>query len=227
MASLKLKSLLKEPLTQFILSHMLAFYIRLVMLTAKKEFYIHPEAKIFMDGKKNAIFAFWHGRMMLLPAVNPQRKMHVLISDHSDGRLISQVIKRFGQDTVKGSSSKGGTEAVRDIIRLLKNGDNVSITPDGPRGPNQTAAMGIVTIAKLSKLPIIPVTFYATKHKRLRSWDKFMLAKIFSRIYFCIGQPIDIKIANEEGRILVEKAMNELTKKASTLGGTEKNADKL
>jgi hypothetical protein len=211
------KRLLKHPRTQAILSYLLAGYIRLVMLTNRKEFRVHPEAEIFMRGEKNAIFAFWHGRMMLLPAVNPPRKMHVLISQHRDGKLISQVIHHFGQDTVVGSSSKGGTEAVRNIVRLLKTGDNISITPDGPRGPNQVAAIGIVTIAKLAKKPVLPVTFSATKYKRLKSWDKFMIAKPFGRIVFCIGAPIMIEQADEVARIAIETAMNNLVEQADAL----------
>ncbi len=211
------KRLLKHPRTQAILSHFLAWYIRLVMLTSRKEFHIHPDSEIFMRGEKNAIFAFWHGRMMLLPAINPPRKMHVLISEHRDGKLISQVIHHFGQDTVVGSSSKGGAEAVRSIVRLLKKGDNISITPDGPRGPNQQAEAGIVTIAKLSRKPVLPATFYASKHKRLRSWDRFMVAKPFGRIVFCIGAPIMIEQADEATRIAIETSMNNLVEQADAL----------
>jgi lysophospholipid acyltransferase (LPLAT)-like uncharacterized protein len=187
------------------------------MLSNRKEFHIHPEAEIFMNGEKNGIFAFWHGRMMLLPAINPPRKMHVLISEHRDGRLISQVIHHFGQDTVVGSSSRGGSEAVRNIVRLLKKGDNISITPDGPRGPNQQAAMGIVTIARLSQKPVLPVTFSASRHKRLRSWDRFMVAKPFGRLVFCIGAPIMLEQADEAVRIGIETAMNKLVERADAL----------
>lgn len=208
-----MKRILKHQFTQIILSYLLAFYIRLVMLTNCKEYIIHPDAEEFMRGKKNAIFAFWHGRMMLLPAINPPRKMFVLISEHRDGRLISKVIARFGQATIAGSSSKGGTQAVRDIVKLLRNGDNISITPDGPRGPNQIASMGIVTIAKLSGKPIIPVSFSASEYKQLRSWDRFMVAKPFGNIQFYIGAPIAINSADENARIMVEEAMNNLLKK--------------
>ena len=211
------KRLLKHPNTQLILSHLLAGYIRLVMLSNRKEFHINPEAEIFMRGEKNAIFAFWHGRMMLLPAINPPRKMHVLISEHRDGKLISQVIHHFGQDTVVGSSSKGGSEAVRNIVRLLKKGDNISITPDGPRGPNQVAEAGIVTIARLSGKPVLPVIFSASRNKRLKSWDRFMVAKPFGRIVFCIGAPIMIEQADEAARIAVETSMNNLVEQADAL----------
>ena len=205
-----MKRILKHPFTQIILSSLLAFYIGFVMRTNCKKYIIHPDAEKFMRGEENAIFAFWHGRMMLLPAINPPLKMFVLISEHRDGQLISKVIARFGQATIAGSSSKGGTQAVRDIVKLLRNGDNISITPDGPRGPNQIASMGIVTIAKLSGKPIIPVSFSASKYKQLRSWDRFMVAKPFGHIKFHIGAPIMINSADENARIMVEGAMNNL-----------------
>jgi lysophospholipid acyltransferase (LPLAT)-like uncharacterized protein len=211
------KSLLKSQLTQSLLSYLLAFYIRLVMLTSRKEFHIHPASEALMRGEGNAIFAFWHGRMMLLPAINPPRKMHVLISEHRDGKLISRVIRHFGQDTIVGSTSKGGAEAVRNIVRLLKKGDNVSITPDGPRGPNQKATMGIATVAKIARKPVMPVAFYASKHKRLRSWDKFMVAKPFGRIVFCIGEPIMVEEADEAARYAIETSMNNLVEQADAL----------
>lgn len=211
------KRLLKHPITQSLLSHLLAGYIRLVMLTNHKEFHIHDEARTYMRGEKNAIFAFWHGRMMLLPAINPPRNMHVLISEHRDGKLISQVIHHFGQDTVVGSSSRGGSEAVRNIVRILKKGENISITPDGPRGPNQVAEAGIVTIARLSGKPVLPVTFSASKNKRLKSWDRFMVAKPFGRIVFCVGAPIVVEQADEAARIAVETSMNKLVEQADAL----------
>lgn len=212
-----IKKILKHDINKSILSYILAFYIRLVMATSRKEFHIHSDSAAYMNGEENAIFSFWHGRMMLLPAINPPRKMHVLISEHRDGKLISRVISHFGQGTVIGSSSKGGSEAVRNIVRLLKCGDNISITPDGPRGPNQQASMGIITIAKIAKKPIIPVTFNASKHKSMKSWDKFMVAKPFGKLIFCIGIPIMVEQADETARINLETAMNRLTEQADAL----------
>ena len=106
---------------------------------------------------------------------------------------------------------------MRNIVRLLKKGDNISITPDGPRGPNQVVAIGIVTIARLAQKPILPATFFASHHKRLKSWDRFMLAKPFGRIAFHIGAPITVERADETTRIAVETTMNNLLKQADNL----------
>ncbi|NBO19148.1 MAG: DUF374 domain-containing protein [Proteobacteria bacterium] len=224
------KRILKHPRTQEALSWLLAAYIALVYITSRKDRHVHAGAEPIMRGEENAIFAFWHGRMMLLPAFNPPRKMHVLISFHRDGLLISRVISHFRQATISGSSSRGGSQAVKDILRVLKAGDNVSITPDGPRGPVQVVQSGIVTAARLSGLKIMPVTFSATRHRRLRSWDRFMVALPFGRIVFCVGEPISVsreldETGQEEARRMIEQRMNALTAQADALSGVAEIAD--
>lgn len=210
------KRILKHDATQKAISWLLAMYIRFVYLTSRKIRQYDEEALPYMRGEKNAIFAFWHGRMMMCPTVEPpKRKMHVLISFHRDGLLISRVISHFGEATIAGSSSKGGYGAVKEIVRMLKDGHNVSITPDGPRGPVQVAEMGVVAVARIAGKPVIPVTFSATRHKRFRSWDRFMLALPFGRIVFCVGKPILLskemdEPAQEQARLMIEQAMNQL-----------------
>ena len=212
------KRILKHPFTQKLISWLLAQYIRLVYITSFKTYHFHPAAIPYMKGEDNAIFAFWHGRMMMCPTIEPHaRKMHVLISHHRDGQLISEVISHFGESTISGSSSRGGMAAVKEILRVLKNGDNVSITPDGPRGPIQIVQPGVVTTARLAGKPVLPVTFSTSHCKRMRSWDRFMLAYPFGRIVFYVGAPIpvarDIDAAGEEAaRFAIEHAMNELVK---------------
>ena len=191
-------------------------YIRLVYWTSRRTYHVDSLATPYMNGSENAIFAFWHGRMMMCPTIEPpKRKMHVLISFHRDGKLISDVIGHFGEATISGSSSKGGMAAVKEILRALKSGDNISVTPDGPRGPVQIAEMGVVTIAKLSGKSVLPVTFSASRCKRLRSWDRFMLAYPFGHIAFHVGAPIVVSrdadaSAEEQARITIETAMNQL-----------------
>ena len=217
------KRLLKHPRTQSLLAWLLSVYIRLVYITSRRVYVIDPQAEQFMSGADNAIFAFWHGRMMMCPTIEPPgRKMHVLISHHRDGVLISKVIGHFGEATISGSSSRGGSAAVKEILRCLKKGDNISITPDGPRGPSQVAQMGIVTVARLTGRKVIPVTFSASKHRRFKSWDCFMLALPFGKIAFCVGAPLLVsREADDEGqeasRLEIEQAMNRLVETADVL----------
>ena len=211
------KRLFRHDATQALLGRMLALFIRLVYATSIKSQQVDDAAKPYMRGEGNAIFAFWHGRMMMLPSFSPpSRAMRVLISHHRDGKLISTVIGHLGQHTISGSSSRGGKEAVGEILRALERGDNVSITPDGPRGPAQVAAAGVAAIARLSGRPVLPVTFAGSRVRHLSSWDRFMLALPFGRIVFCAGAPIVIeRDADEEAsRLAVEQALNALAAKA-------------
>lgn len=210
----RLKPLLKSPTVHRMMVRLIAFYIRLVYATGRKEMRIHPAAATYMRGETNAIFAFWHGRMMLMPCIcPPNHHMHVLISQHRDGVFISDVMKEFHLSTIAGSTSKNSRNALMAMLRALKDGDNVSITPDGPRGPRHIAAPGVAAIAKLSGKPVLPITFSATLHMEAKSWDRFMLALPFSRIVFCIGAPIviDRELPEEEGRLLIERSMQQLT----------------
>ena len=212
-----MKRLLKHPLTQAIVAWLLSLTIRFVYVSSRKKYHYAPDALPYLRGEHNAIFAFWHGRMMMCPTIEPPgRKMHVMISAHRDGLLISKVIGHFGEATIQGSSSKGGREAVMVALRLLKKGDNISITPDGPRGPAQVAQEGVAVIARLAGLPVIPVTFSATRKKHLRSWDRFLLALPFGRIHFCVGAPIRVERDEDTGiaREKIELAMNALVHQA-------------
>lgn len=216
------KRLLKHPKTQSLLAWLLAQYIRFVYATSRKIFAYDEETQPYFAGEKNAIFAFWHGRLMMCPTINPPRQMHVLISHHVDGRLISGVISHFNQATISGSSSKGSLVAVKDMLRALKAGGNISITPDGPRGPSQTvAALGVVNVARMAKKPVLPITFSARHHKRFKSWDRFMFAWPFTTLVFCASAPIDVsRDADEEMlRLQIEAAMNEQVMKADALAG--------
>lgn len=205
------KRILKSRLIHRLFVWLLAHYIRFCYLTARKQYIFHPESAPFMRGEENGIFAFWHGRLMMIPPLcPPKRRMHVLISQHRDGVLISDVMSEFGFSTIAGSSSKNGRAALMSMLKMLKSGDNVAFTPDGPRGPAQVAAAGIITTAKLSGKPIIPINFYAAWHKRFASWDRFMLALPFSKMIFCADAPIVIKrdAEDEAARLVVESIMN-------------------
>lgn len=218
-----MKRVLKHPRTQTAISWLLAQYIRLVYYTSVKTRLFDEASLPYLKGEKNAIFAFWHGRLMLCLFMEPpNRQMHVLSSAHRDGVLISKVISFFGEATITGSSSKGGSDAVRKMLHVLKAGDNACITPDGPRGPRYVAEKGVVTLARISGKPIIPISFSSTRHRTLRSWDHFMLALPFGRIVFCVGAPISVSKdaddhAQEQARLMIEKTMIALVEKTDSI----------
>jgi lysophospholipid acyltransferase (LPLAT)-like uncharacterized protein len=218
------KRLLKHPRTIAAAAWLLAMYIRLVYFTSRKIRHIDPGAKPYMHGEDNGVFAFWHGRMMMmLPFRPPRRKMHVLSTPHRDGQLSSSIVRQFGNYTIYGSTTHGGHSAVRDMLKALKAGDNISITPEGQRGPVQVVQKGTMAIAKLSGKPVLPVTFSSTRQKRFDSWDRFILPLPFGRIDFCVGAPIMVKRdSNEEQmRLAIEQAMNNLVEYADGMTHAE------
>lgn len=205
---------------QNIATWLIALGLKICWLTFRVTRDVHPNAQLYMEGKEAAIFCFWHGRMIVFPCTRPHdKKMHVLISHHRDGELIAKVIGNFGISSIRGSSSKGAKEATREMIAKLNDGDNVSITPDGPRGPAQKAEKGAVMLAKMSGKSIIPVSFSASCAKRLNSWDSFMIPLPFSRIVIQVGEPLYVNPKANKSQLLaqcdmLENQLNHLTEQA-------------
>ena len=119
--------------------------------------------------EKRVILAFWHAQQLMMPLAIPGLVAHVLISQHRDGELIRRIVARFGLDAVRGSSTRGGAEAFRQLIRLGRTGGNLVLTPDGPKGPRQVAKVGVVQLARATGLPIIPMAFGCSKKNSSRA----------------------------------------------------------
>jgi lysophospholipid acyltransferase (LPLAT)-like uncharacterized protein len=117
---------------------------------------------LYREGQ-HIILAFWHGRQLMIPLAYHGREVHILISQHRDGELISQIMSRFGYHSVRGSSTRGGTAALRQLIKVGRSGVDLAITPDGPKGPRYVAQPGVIQIAKMTGLPVLPLTFSCSK----------------------------------------------------------------
>jgi lysophospholipid acyltransferase (LPLAT)-like uncharacterized protein len=212
------KRIFTHPKFQDFASWLVALLIRICWPTYRRTIQISDISSEYMHGNKQAIFCFWHGRMLIFPSIKPpKRPMHVLISQHRDGELIAKVIRHFGIDTVRGSSSRGASNATRALIQMLRDGHNISITPDGPRGPFQKAQKGAVMLAQLSKQPLVPVSFSASSNWRLRSWDRMMIPLPFARLVIRVGEPIlvDKDAASlDDWCAVLEQTLNELTDRA-------------
>ncbi len=117
---------------------------------------------------KRMIIAFWHAQQLMMPLAYRGSEAHVLISRHGDGELICRIVARFGLQAVRGSSTRGGAEALRELIRLGRSGVDLVVTPDGPKGPRQEAKPGVVQLAKATGLPIIPLAFGCSKKNSSR-----------------------------------------------------------
>lgn len=202
---------------------LVAQYIRLVWVTGHWRVIGGEYPGHFWREGRPFIGAFWHGRILMMPcAWQTSRHMNMLISQHRDGELIANTIAHFGLGSVRGSSRRGGAQALRSMLRALRAGEYVGITPDGPHGPRMRAADGIVTVARIAGLPILPATFGVSRRKLLGSWDRFVIALPFSRGVIIWGTPIEIPAQADEAvleqvRLQVEGALNRITEEADRL----------
>jgi lysophospholipid acyltransferase (LPLAT)-like uncharacterized protein len=171
------------------------------------------------------ILAFWHGRLLMIPmAWQRLAPMHMLISAHPDGQIIADAVTYFGVDSVAGSTRRGGSAALRTMLKRLRAGDCVGITPDGPRGPAMTASIGIVNLARLAGVPILPVTYATSRRRVLATWDCFHLPWPFGRGIYLWGEPITVgdeldEAGMESVRQLVENRMIEMVREAERVVG--------
>ena len=141
---------------------------------------------------ENYIGTLWHNRLLIFPFVLrrffPNRRGAALISASRDGDLLADAIKRFDFDVVRGSSSRLGARAILQLTDVLASGRDVVITPDGPRGPAYELGPGIIFLAQKSGAPVVPVNMEYSSSWRLKSWDRFILPRPFSKVRVIIGQ---------------------------------------
>lgn len=155
-----------------------------------------PEGLLSHQPHQPKIFAFWHNRILMMPYLYerfcPSRRMLMLVSRSRDGEFITRIMNRFGIDGVRGSSSKGGMGALREMVRELekKSARDIGITPDGPRGPKGRVQDGVLAIAEASGRPIIPVTTHLSRKWELPSWDRFQIPQPGSLCRLVVGPAI-------------------------------------
>jgi lysophospholipid acyltransferase (LPLAT)-like uncharacterized protein len=131
-----------------------------------------------------------------------------MISQSKDGEIISKIYSLFGVESIRGSSSKGGTKALISTIKEIKSGNDVALTPDGPRGPRFSVADGVIAIAQKSAAKIVVLNSKPTKYWQFKSWDKFVLPKPFGRVDFYMSEPFDIsEMGFEEARDFIKNKM--------------------
>ncbi len=199
-------------------------YMRLVRMTSRIEFRGADAMDRARATSGQFILAFWHSRFPMMQYSYPYDTIAVLVSQHRDARMIGRVMALHGLSTVHGSSTRGGTAAMRALLRAVRAGSDLAITPDGPKGPRRRAKSGVVTAAKLSGLPVIPVAFSSGSAIRLRSWDLTLVPRPFGRGLFLYGDPIevprDLDADGEEAcRRRIEEALDALTDEADRESG--------
>ena len=137
---------------------------------------------------ERTVLVLWHGQMLMCIKAHA-RPIAVMISEHRDGEIIARVLKLVGHSAVRGSSSRGGARALLEGARVLAQGTDVAITPDGPRGPRHSFAPGAVALAYRAGVPVVSMVATADRAWRLRSWDGFEIPKPFARVTVVYSEP--------------------------------------
>ena len=197
--------------------------VRLLALTLKLRFVDEHHAQPLWKRGVPVIYAIWHGRVLMLPALYGRRRtVSVMASRSRDGELVARFVGRFGFETVRGSTTHGGSEALRKLARLLRRGREIAVIPDGPLGPRGVVQRGVIALARLTGAPIVPLAFSAHPSWRLSSWDEFLIPKPFARSVVCFGLPLavpsDADRSHQEAlRKELEAALAQLTWRADEL----------
>jgi lysophospholipid acyltransferase (LPLAT)-like uncharacterized protein len=173
-----------EALILWLVAYVLLATIRMKVLHQERLF----EAR---QAGKPILFAFWHGRQLALFKANPERRLVVLASLSRDGALQTQVCKRFGVLSVRGSSSRRGLSAMLRLGKMLATGVSVGLAVDGPRGPLFVAKRGILALARARGCPVVPMTVgFRRKLELRRTWDRFQIPVPFTRATVAYGVPL-------------------------------------
>jgi len=205
----------------FFLYHSVLPYVGLFLVRMLSSTYrlgiIDPQhERACLEKNGSIIYASWHQRFF--PGITffaTRRPIAILISQSRDGEFISHIVKILGWQPVRGSSSKGGSEGLQQLKALSKKGYRIGHIVDGPTGPFGIVKPGLLRIAQVSGVAIVPTITSSDRRWSFRSWDRFMVPKPFSRVFIRFGEPVYVPSdLDEDGfekvRVLVEQRMEEL-----------------
>jgi lysophospholipid acyltransferase (LPLAT)-like uncharacterized protein len=173
---------------------------------------------------RQPVMAFWHGRILPATFFFRGRGIVVITSENFDGEWIARIIERFGYGTARGSTSRGGRRAVRELTRCMTEGRAAGFTVDGPRGPARVAQLGAVWLAMRTGNPVLPFHLEANAHWTLRSWDRTQIPRPFSRVSLAIGAPLEVRRSTsgtglESARVELESRLHALETRALEMLG--------
>lgn len=174
--------------------------------------------------EQRAIFAIWHNRLALslilyhrhVARCGSRRRLAALVSASRDGGLLARVLELFDVVGIRGSSSRRGAPALRELVSAASRGCDLAVTPDGPRGPRYEPQAGVISLAQITQLPIVPVSFRLGWKRTLRSWDRFQIPIPFSCCEVVFGEPIWVprqtdEAGREQNRLLLKERLMAIT----------------
>jgi len=176
------------------------------------------------------VLTFWHGRAIMLPFLYRRRvvrgvRVWIMNSEHRDGEIITRALARFGILSTRGSSSRGAIVGTLGLARKLREGSDVALIPDGPRGPALEAKPGAVELAATGGAPLCPLSFSASRFIRLGGWDRMMLPLPGARVVCVVGAPIEVpsgrlsRERREELRLELQSGLMDAARRADAAVG--------
>ncbi len=206
-----MRTFFRLKLVQSTLALLVSGWIAFALATSRWRFENREAADAAVAGPEGLIGCFWHGRIAMAVVcrrVLKAKPRRVLISLSADGEFIAQAVERLGFPAIRGSAgkkgktaSKGGSTAYRAALRFLADGGAIAITPDGPRGPNQTMSEGAVQMARAAQVPVFLFGLAATPAIQLGSWDKGRIPVPFSRGCVVFDGPLHAPVEADEAAI--------------------------
>lgn len=210
---------LKKRILQRIVIFLIKWFQLFTLATSKRINLGEENLKQFTESGRSFIFAIFHANVYFSPILYRGLDVYVLISKSKDGDMIDRIVKSFGNKSIRGSTSRGGSAALRQMIKAAKSGGRLAFTPDGPRGPAFKVQPGVIGAAAACRVPVIPAHYESTRQKVAGSWDSHRVPLPFGKIVVSFGEPVEIpsKLKEEEFEYwqkVVEEKMLENMKRA-------------
>ena len=200
-----------------------AYIIKGIALSVRWQEEGDAGVRALIEAGQPFLLAFWHGRGVMVAQAYWRvggRRIKILISEHRDGELIAATMAHWGYGAVRGSTKRGAVKGARGMLRAARAGYDLAISPDGPRGPREILQEGVIELARMSGLPIVPVTYSARWAKRFASWDGFLLPLPGARVVVLWGEPVWIpRDADADTLIASQRALE------ATMIGLRQRAD--
>jgi lysophospholipid acyltransferase (LPLAT)-like uncharacterized protein len=198
--------------------------VRLLSKTLRTEYVGADDLFARWQRGEQVIVSFWHNRLLLMPTAYRGRRLCVLNSGHRDGDLATRALVGWRIRAVRGSATRGGVSGFLQLVRAYRDGDDLAVVPDGPRGPRYEAKPGIIHLARSTGAPIFPVTFGASRMRQLGSWDRMVIPLPFARVVFVVGAPFTVardasEEESEQTRSELQARLNEITADAEKRAG--------
>lgn len=208
-------------LNKVLVPYLVFILYKLLQWTWRIELRESVPVKEMVERGESFVIAHWHGDELGILHLLKQYHVSCIISTSKDGEIMNKAVQLLGAETVRGSSTRGGTQALKGIIRLKQRGRRPSVAVDGPKGPIYRAKPGVFQISRLTHLPIVPISFYASRyHTFSKAWNKSRLPLPFSKVVIQWGDPIPAVSKEEDPKnpelaLRLEAAINQAKEKSS------------